>query len=121
MSDRRITPTTDMEQNQNANRNSGSLNAPVSREWALRLVAKWCENRAAQTADRRLLERCRKAYRNGPLVSPVRRFAEALQSEIDDNTSSWMELAKAMRDEAEEIEAANGALCDGGSQIVESK
>jgi hypothetical protein len=80
----------------------------TDRAWALRLVAKWCEDRAAQTADRRLLERCRNAYKQSPLVSPVERFAKALQSEIDENTDFWMELAKTMRDEAEEIEAANG-------------
>lgn len=90
--------------------NGGSLDAVVSREWALRLVAKWCENRAAQTADRRLLERCRKAYKKGPLVSPVERFANALQSEIDENTDFWMSLAKTMRDEAQEIEAANDQI-----------
>jgi len=96
-SERKITQTS----------NGGPLDAVASREWALRFVAKWCESRASQKADKRLLERCQKLYRKGPLVKPVKCFANALQSEIKEKTDFWMELAKTMREEAEEIEAAN--------------
>ena len=77
----------------------------VSSEWALRLVAKWCENRAAQKEERRLLDRCRRAYKTGPLVSPVERFARALEDEIDEKTEFWSFMAQKLNDEADE--AAN--------------
>ena len=91
----------------------------VSSEWALRLVAKWCENRAAQKEDRRLLDRCRRAYKTGPLVNPVERFGDALEQEIEENTLRWRLLAEKLNDEADE--AANDKLTDGGPVSTDCK
>ncbi len=73
-------------------------------QWALSLVAKWCEKRTDQKKEKRLLKQCRYAYLRGPLVVPVKQYADALEEEITLKTKLWMELAKQMRNEIQRIE-----------------
>ena len=77
-----------------------SLDPLVSGDWSLRLVAKWCEERAKQTADRRMLKRLWARYAKGSMKTPFERFAMAVQSEVDEKTEFWMHMAKTLRDEA---------------------
>lgn len=71
----------------------------VSQSWAYRLVATWCDNRA-QNAEAQLLRRCRRAYRKGPMVAPVNRFADLLEQQTKANAAEWRALAAALREEA---------------------
>jgi hypothetical protein len=79
-----------------------------SQGWAPRLVAKWCDNRAART-EAKLIKRCRSAYRAGPLVEPVNRFADLLEEQVKRNTAEWRRLATLMRAQADEAATAGVA------------
>ena len=68
---------------------------------SLRLVAKWCEDRARQTEDRLLLKRLWNRYPPGRLQTPFERFAIAVQSEVDEKTEFWMYMAEKFRSEAD--------------------
>ncbi len=79
----------------------------TSQAWALDLVAGWCERRAQQEEERRLLKRCRTAYRAGPLVDPVKRYADLLEAQIKTNAAQWRELGQLMRAQAAEAATAS--------------
>lgn len=72
----------------------------VSQSWALKLVAKWCDKRAAMSEERRLVERCRRAYKNGPMVGPVARFADELEKQLKADAEGWRGLAFELREDA---------------------
>lgn len=74
----------------------------ANKVWSLRLVAKWCEDRAAQHEDRKLLKQLRSRYAIAA-ITPYERFTVALQNEVDEHTEFWMGMAKAMREEADEL------------------
>ena len=74
---------------------------PISQAWAYRLVAMWCDKRAADTSERKLIKRARTAYKAGPLVGPVNRYADLLEQQTAANAAQWRALGDEMRAAAE--------------------
>lgn len=73
-----------------------------SKAWANRLVAKWCEQHAVDREGRKLVACCNRAYKNGPMVEPVRKFADALAAQVARNEAEWIALALEFRAAADE-------------------
>lgn len=72
----------------------------MDNSWSLNLVAGWCEDRAAQREDRKLLKRLWARYHKGSLKTPYERFAMAVQNEVDEKTEFWLSMANTFREEA---------------------
>ncbi len=73
----------------------------ISPNWAYRLVAMWCTKRATDTRDLKLVKRARTAYRAGPLVEPVNRYVDLLESQIKRNAAEWRALGEEMSKKAQ--------------------
>lgn len=84
----------------------------VSQPWAYRLVAKWCEARSVDREARKLVVRCRHAYRSGPLVDPVARFAAVLEAQTKRRENEWRKFAVIFAKAADEIEAGRAVTDD---------
>lgn len=69
-------------------------------EWSLKLVAAWCEDRAKQSDDRKLLKRLHARFSRANITA-YERFANAVEQEVDERTEFWMRMAKDLREEAE--------------------
>lgn len=73
---------------------------PKISSWSLNLVSRWCEDRAKQTEDRKLLKVLWARYHKGSMKTPFERFAMALQAEVDEKTEFWLHMANTFREEA---------------------
>ena len=64
-----------------------SCPAPGSANWAGRLVAGWCRHAADELTPR--IKRCHRAYKAGPMVPEVAKYAEILER----HQREWREAA----------------------------